>query len=186
MDLLTLFTLAVGLSMDAFAVSICKGLSVHRLKVSHAILCGIYFGGFQALMPVIGYFLGGTFSGLLQSIGYWLAFVLLALIGANMVRESFGEEESLNDDFSPKAMLPLAVATSIDALAVGVAYAAVDVEIAPAAGIIGVTTFVCSAIGVKIGAVFGARFSALAERAGGIVLILIGLKTLLQGLGLLG
>ena len=136
-------------------------------------------------MPVMGYYLGGTFSNLLQSVGYWLAFLLLALIGANMVRESFGETECLNDDFSPKAMLPLAVATSIDALAVGVAFAAVDVKIAPAAGLIGVTTFVCSAIGVKIGAVFGAKFRALAERAGGIVLILIGLKTLLEGLGIL-
>ena len=185
MGIWELFLVGLSLSMDAFAVSICKGLSVRKLSISHALICGIYFGGFQALMPVIGYFLGGTFSGLLQSIGYWLAFILLALVGANMVRESFGEEESLNDDFSPKAMLPLAVATSIDALAVGVAYAAVDVEIGPAAAIIGVTTFVCSAIGVKIGAVFGAKFSALAERAGGAVLILIGLKTLLQGLGVL-
>lgn len=185
MGIWELFLVGLSLSMDAFAVSICKGLSVRKLSISHALICGIYFGGFQALMPVIGYFLGGTFSSLLQSIGYWLAFILLALIGANMVRESFGEEESLNDDFSPKAMLPLAVATSIDALAVGVAYAAVDVEIGPAAAIIGVTTFVCSAIGVKFGAVFGAKFSALAERAGGAVLILIGLKTLLQGLGVL-
>ena len=181
-----LFLVGLSLSMDAFAVSICKGLSVRRLKLSHAILCGVYFGGFQALMPTLGYFLGGTFSGLIQDVGYWLAFILLALIGANMVRESFGETESLNDDFSPKAMLPLAVATSIDALAVGVAFAAVDVSIGPAAGLIGVTTFVCSAIGVMIGAVFGAKFRALAERAGGIVLILIGLKTLLDGLGVLG
>lgn len=181
-----LVLVGLSLSMDAFAVSICKGLSVQKLKLSHAVLCGIYFGGFQALMPVLGYYLGGTFSNLLQSVGYWLAFLLLALIGANMVRESFGETECLNDDFSPKAMLPLAVATSIDALAVGVAFAAVDVKIAPAAGLIGVTTFVCSAIGVKIGAVFGAKFRALAERAGGIVLILIGLKTLLDGLGVLG
>ena len=181
-----LFLVGLSLSMDAFAVSICKGLSVRRLKLSHAILCGVYFGGFQALMPTLGYFLGGTFSGLIQDVGYWLAFILLALIGANMVRESFGETESLNDDFSPKAMLPLAVATSIDALAVGVAFAAVDVSTGPAAGLIGVTTFVCSAIGVKIGAVFGAKFRALAERAGGIVLILIGLKTLLDGLGVLG
>ena len=185
MGIWELFLVGLSLSMDAFAVSICKGLSVRKLSISHALICGIYFGGFQALMPVIGYFLGGTFSSLLQSIGYWLAFILLALIGANMVRESFGEEESLNDDFSPKAMLPMAVATSIDALAVGVAYAAVDVEIGPAAAIIGVTTFVCSAIGVKIGAVFGAKFSSLAERTGGAVLILIGLKTLLQGLGVL-
>lgn len=181
-----LFLVGLGLSMDAFAVSVCKGLSVRRLKPSHAVLCGVYFGGFQALMPAIGYFLGGAFSALLQSVGCWVAFALLALIGANMVRESFGASETLDDDFSPKAMLPLAVATSIDALAVGVAFAAVGVDIAPAAGLIGATTFVCSAIGVKIGALFGAKYRALAERVGGIVLILIGLKTLLDGLGILG
>lgn len=185
MDALDLFLIGVALSMDAFAVSICKGLSVRRLQPRHAALCGLYFGLFQMLMPLLGYFLGSRFAAIITRAGCWIAFVLLALIGSNMIRESFGEEEELNDDFSPAAMLPLAVATSIDALAVGVAYAAVDVEIGPAAAIIGVTTFVCSAIGVKIGAVFGAKFSALAERAGGAVLILIGLKTLLQGLGVL-
>ena len=117
--------------------------------------------------------------------GYWVAFILLALIGFNMIRESFGETETLDDDFGPRALLPLAVATSIDALAVGVSFAALEVAILPAACLIGVTTFVCSALGVKIGAVFGAKFRAAAERAGGAVLILIGIKTLLSGLGIL-
>lgn len=185
MTLLDLFLIGIGLSMDAFAVSICKGLSVRRMRLSHALLCGIYFGGFQALMPTLGYFLGSSFSSIISRVGYWVAFILLALIGANMIRESFGETETLDDDFGPRTLLPLAVATSIDALAVGVSFAALEVPILPAACLIGVTTFVCSALGVKIGAVFGARFRALAERAGGAVLILIGVKTLLSGLGIL-
>ena len=182
MTYLDLFLIGIGLSMDAFAVSICKGLSVRKLKLSHALLCGIYFGGFQALMPTLGYFLGSTFSSLISQVGYWVAFILLALIG---FRESFGETEALDDDFGPCTLLPLAVATSIDALAVGVSFAALEVAILPAACLIGVTTFVCSALGVKIGAVFGAKFRAAAERAGGAVLILIGIKTLLSGLGIL-
>lgn len=185
MTFLDLFLIGIGLSMDAFAVSICKGLSVRKLKLSHALLCGIYFGGFQALMPTLGYFLGSTFSSLISQVGYWVAFILLALIGFNMIRESFGETETLDDDFGPRALLPLAVATSIDALAVGVSFAALEVSILPAACLIGVTTFACSALGVKIGAVFGAKFRAAAERAGGAVLILIGIKTLLSGLGIL-
>ena len=171
MTFLDLFLIGIGLSMDAFAVSICKGLSVRRLRLSHALLCGIYFGGFQALMPTLGYFLGSSFSSLISRVGYWLAFILLALIGGNMIRESFGETETLDDDFGPRALPPLAVATSIDALAVGVSFAALDVAILPAACLIGVTTFVC--------------FRAAAERAGGVVLILIGVKTLLSGLGIL-
>lgn len=185
MTYLDLFLIGIGLSMDAFAVSICKGLSVRKLKLPHALLCGIYFGGFQALMPTLGYFLGSTFSSMISQVGYWVAFILLALIGFNMIRESFGETETLDDDFGPRALLPLAVATSIDALAVGVSFAALEVAILPAACLIGVTTFVCSALGVKIGAVFGAKFRAAAERAGGAVLILIGIKTLLSGLGIL-
>lgn len=185
MTFLDLFLIGIGLSMDAFAVSICKGLSVRKLRISHALLCGIYFGGFQALMPTLGYFLGSSFSSIISRVGYWLAFILLALIGGNMIRESFGETETLDDDFGSRALLPLAVATAIDALAVGVSFAALDVAILPAACLIGVTTFVCSALGVKIGAVFGARFRAAAERAGGVVLILIGVKTLLSGLGVL-
>ena len=187
MSFFDLFVIALGLSMDAFAVSICKGLSVQKMYPRHALACGLWFGVFQALMPLLGYLLGAGFAGLVGSFSHWVAFALLAFIGGNMLRESFsGEQEAPDPDFSPRAMLPLAVATSIDALAVGVAFAAVDVSIGPAAGLIGVTTFVCSAIGVKIGAVFGAKFRALAERAGGIVLILIGLKTLLDGLGVLG
>ena len=150
MTYLELFFIAVGLSMDAFAVSICKGLSVRQLRPRHAIIAGAYFGGFQALMPVIGWLLGRQFEGLIKSIDHWIAFVLLALIGANMIREAVkNEEENLNDSFSPRTMLPLAVATSIDALAVGVTFAFLDVDIVPAVSMIGVTTFVLSAIGVK-------------------------------------
>lgn len=186
MGFLDLFLIGVGLSMDAFAVSICKGLSVRQLKPRHALCCGVYFGVFQALMPLIGYFLGSRFSSLLTQVGNWVAFVLLALIGANMIKESFGgEDEGMNADFGPRAMLPLAVATSIDALAVGVSFAALEVEIFSAVALIGCTTLVLSAIGVKVGALFGTKYRALSERTGGIVLILIGLKILLEGFGLL-
>ena len=175
MGLIDLLLIGVSLSMDAFAVSICKGLSVHKVELRHALICGAWFGVFQAGMPVLGYLLGSQFQDLLNRVGPWVAFLLLALIGANMVRESFG-----GDDFSAKAMLPLAVATSIDALAVGVSFAAMQVNIVPAACIIGITTFVLSAVGVKAGAIFGDKYRALAERMGGIVLILIGVKTLLE------
>lgn len=184
MTLFDLILIAVSLSMDAFAVSICKGLSVCRVQPKHALLCGLWFGGFQSLMPALGYFLGDRFSALLTEFGPWVAFALLVIIGANMVKESFGEEETLNDDFSAKAMLPLAVATSIDAFAVGVSFAAMQVQILPAAALIGTVTCLLSAAGVKAGAVFGCRYRAPAERVGGIVLILIGLKTLLSGLGI--
>lgn len=180
MNFIDLLLIGVSLSMDAFAVSICKGLSVRKVTLRHALTCGIWFGVFQAGMPVLGYFLGSQFSSLLNRVGPWVAFILLALIGANMVRESFGEDEEVDNDFSAKAMLPLAVATSIDALAVGVSFAAMQVNIVPAACIIGITTCVLSAIGVKVGAVFGDKYRALAERMGGIVLILIGLKTLIE------
>ena len=183
MTLPDLILIAVGLSMDAFAVSICKGLSVRRVSARHALLCGVWFGGFQALM--LGFFLGDRFASLLTRFGPWIAFVLLALIGGNMVKESFGGDEALDDDFSAKAMLPLAVATSIDAFAVGVSFAAMQINIAPAAGLIGVITCGLSAAGVKAGAVFGDKYRAPAERAGGVVLILIGTKTLLTGLGIL-
>lgn len=180
MNFVDLLLIGVSLSMDAFAVSICKGLSVRKVTLRHALTCGIWFGVFQAGMPVLGYFLGSQFSSLLNRVGPWVAFILLALIGANMVRESFGEDEEVDNDFSAKAMLPLAVATSIDALAVGVSFAAMQVNIVTAACIIGITTCVLSAIGVKVGAVFGDKYRALAERMGGIVLILIGLKTLIE------
>lgn len=185
MGIWDLLLIAVGLSMDAFAVSICKGLSVCRVEPKHALLCGAYFGVFQGLMPVAGYLLGSRFAAALTRVGPWVAFALLAVIGINMIRESFGEEEKLDDSFAPKAMLGLAVATSIDALAVGVSFTAMQVSILPAAALIAGATFVISAAGVKVGAVFGCRYKTLAERAGGVVLVLIGLKTLLSGLGLL-
>lgn len=184
MTLFDLVLIAISLSMDAFAVSICKGLSVRKVNFRHALTCGIWFGGFQALMPALGYFLGDRFSTLLTRFGPWIAFFLLVFIGANMVKESLGEDESLDDDYSPKAMLPLAIATSIDAFAVGVSFAAMQVQILPAVALIGCITCVLSGIGVKVGAIFGDKYRAPAERIGGIVLILIGLKTLLSGFGI--
>ena len=187
MNLWELFVIAVGLSMDAFAVSICKGLSVGRVKIKHVVIVGLYFGGFQALMPAVGYFLGRQFQSLITSIDHWIAFVLLVLIGLNMIRESRGKEgENVNASFSFATMLPLAVATSIDALAVGVTFAFLKVEIAAAVSFIGVTTFVLSAIGLKIGNVFGTKYKAKAEFFGGAVLILMGIKILLDHLGIIG
>lgn len=182
MGFLELFILAVGLSMDAFAVSVCKGLSVKRLELKHALITGLYFGGFQAAMPLIGYFLGRQFECLITSVDHWIAFVLLGLIGANMIRESFGCPEELNDSFNPKTMFPLAVATSIDALAIGVTFACLKVKIVPAILLIGATTFILSAIGIKIGNVFGAKFKSKAEFIGGAVLIIMGIKILLEHL----
>ena len=181
-----LFVIAVGLSMDAFAVSICKGLSTKDVRREHMVVTGLYFGGFQALMPLAGYLLGSRFQSMIQRVDHWIAFVLLALIGANMVRESQGEAEHLDDSFTPGTMLPLAVATSIDALAVGVTFAFLNVRIIPAAALIGVTTFALSAIGMRLGNVFGARYQARAELAGGIVLILMVVKILLEHTGILG
>ena len=181
-----LFVIAVGLSMDAFAVSICKGLSTKDVRREHMVVTGLYFGGFQALMPLAGYLLGSRFQSMIQRVDHWIAFVLLALIGANMVRESQGEAEHLDDSFTPGTMLPLAVATSIDALSEGVTFAFLNVRIIPAAALIGVTTFALSAIGVRLGSVFGARYQARAELAGGIVLILMGVKILLEHTGILG
>lgn len=183
MGLMELFLLAVGLSMDAFAVSICKGLSVQELKVKHALLVGLYFGGFQALMPVIGYFAGNSFADLISSYDHWIVFALLLLIGGNMIKEAFDEEEGISDSFDVKTMFLLAVATSIDALAVGVSFAFLKVNIFYAAAFIGVTTFICSVVGIKVGNLFGSRFKAKAEIAGGIILIFIGCKVLLEHLG---
>ena len=180
-----LFLIAVGLSMDAFAVSICKGLSVKKLCPRHVLLAGLYFGGFQFLMPVLGWLLGYRFEALITSIDHWIAFGLLALIGGKMIKESFSDAEELSDDFGVKTMLLLAVATSIDALAVGITFAFLSVRILPAAGLIGVTTFLISAAGIGIGHAFGARFKSGAERLGGVILILIGLKILLEHLGIL-
>lgn len=183
MGVIELLVLALGLSMDAFAVSICKGLSVPKLQAKHCLICGVYFGGFQALMPLIGWALGIRFQSMITNIDHWIAFVLLAVIGANMIKESFSKEEECSDaSFGFKTMLTLAVATSIDALAVGVTFAFLDVSIVPAVLLIGATTFVCSAVGVKIGNVFGNRFQSKAEFLGGLVLIAIGLKILIEHL----
>jgi putative Mn2+ efflux pump MntP len=183
---LELFVIAVGLSMDAFAVSVCKGLSVGKLHIRHSLVCGMYFGAFQALMPLLGWVLGVQFQSLITTVDHWIAFVLLGLIGFNMVRESREEGECIDASFSSRAMLPLAVATSIDALAVGVTFAFLQVNIIWAVLFIGLTTFVLSGIGVRVGAVFGARFRGKAELAGGVILILMGTKILLEHLGILG
>lgn len=179
-----LFVLAIALAMDAGAVAICKGLSVDKVKPRHQMVVGLYFGGFQAAMPLIGYFLGVQFQSLIQSIDHWIAFVLLALIGINMVREALDEDEAVDASFDFKAMLPLAVATSIDALAVGVTFAFLKVDILLAVSLIGVVTFLISVIGIKIGNVFGCKYKAKAEIFGGLVLIFIGLKILLEHLGI--
>ncbi len=186
MSLLTLFITAVGLSMDAFAVAICKGLAMKKLSWKKALIIGLWFGGFQALMPTIGYLLGTRFESYVTAIDHWIAFVLLALIGANMVKESFSkEEESSNDAVDFKTMFLLAIATSIDALAVGVTYAFLQVRIVPAVSFIGVITFTLSIVGVKIGNVFGLKYKSKAELTGGIILIVMGIKILLEHLGLL-
>ena len=184
MGLAELFVLAIGLSMDAFAVSICKGLSLGKIKWKHMCIAGLWFGGFQALMPTIGYFLGSFFADMITKCDHWIAFVLLVFIGASMIKEAF-EKEEVDASMNVKAMFLLAVATSIDALAVGVTFAFMKVHIWAAVLFIGVITFICSAIGVKIGSVFGAKYKAKAEGFGGIVLIVIGLKILLEGVGVL-
>lgn len=186
MELWELFMIAVGLSADAFAVAVCKGLSVKKASKKHSIIVGLYFGGFQALMPLIGYFLGSTFESLITSIDHWIAFVLLLLIGANMIKESRDTCDKMDDSFSFKAMLPLSVATSIDALAVGVTFAFLDVQIVPAVSFIGVITFALSAVGLWIGNKFGGKYKSKAELLGGIILILMGIKILLEHLGFLG
>lgn len=185
MDLLELFVLAVGLSMDAFAVSICKGLSLGKIKAKHMCIAGAWFGGFQALMPLIGYFLGSFFAEAITKYDHWIAFVLLVLIGGNMIKEAFGKEEELNNAMDVKTMFLLAVATSIDALAVGVTFAFLQVQIVPAIIFIGAVTFAFSAVGIKIGSIFGTKYKSKAEFIGGVILILIGLKILLEGVGLI-
>ncbi len=182
MGFFELLFLAVGLAMDAFAVSVCKGLSAKEYRLRHSLTAGAYFGGFQALMPLLGWLLGSQFESVIKSVDHWIAFGLLGLIGANMVREAFGKAEEVNASFSPKAMLPLAVATSIDALAVGVTFAFLDVNIWLAVALIGGVTFAISAAGVKVGNVFGARFQSKAELAGGIILMLLGVKILIEHL----
>ena len=186
MSLLSLFVIAVGLSMDAFAVSICKGLAMKEVTLKKAGIVGLWFGGFQALMPLIGYLLGSQFERYITSVDHWIAFVLLCLIGGSMIKEALSkEEECANASLDVKTMLLLAVATSIDALAVGVTFAFLQVDIVAAISLIGVITFFLSSIGVKVGNVFGTKYKAKAELAGGIILILMGLKILLEHLGIL-
>ena len=184
MGIFTTFLIGFALAMDAFAVSVCKGLSLGKIKAKHMCLAGIWFGGFQALMPLVGYFLGSFFADVITKYSHWIAFALLAFLGAKMIKESF-ESEELDDNMGWKTMLVLAVATSIDASAVGVTFAFLDVNILFAVIVIGVTTFAFSAAGVKIGSVFGEKYKSKAEIAGGIILILIGLKILLDGLGII-
>ena len=183
MSLAELFLIAVGLSMDAFAVSVCKGLSMPKLNKKHAVIIGLYFGGFQALMPLIGYFLGSHFKDAITSFDHWIAFILLVIIGGNMVKESREkDEDEMDDSVDVKTMIILAIATSIDALAVGVTFAFLQVQIVPAVSFIGVTTFCLSVIGVAVGHYFGMKYKSRAELAGGIILILMGCKILIEHL----
>lgn len=181
MHLSELIIIAIGVSMDAFAVSICKGLSVRSLQPKHACLTALWFGGFQALMPLIGYFLGVSFADFVSSVDHWIAFVLLGLIGGNMIKESFSKDEcDYSPDFSFKTMLSLAVATSIDALAIGVSFAFLRVNIWTSVLIIGLTTGAFSAVGVVVGKWFGCRYKSKAEFAGGFILVAMGVKILLE------
>ncbi len=186
MDFITLLLLAAGLSMDAFAVSVCKGMSMKKTRFAQALIVGLWFGGFQALMPIIGYFLGVQFMGLISAWDHWIAFGLLALIGINMIREAFGKDDKKAEkpeksDLAFKSMLMAAVATSIDALAVGVSFAAMnEVNIWVSAGTIGVVTLAFSVVGVKAGHLVGKGFASKAEIIGGIILIGIGIKILIE------
>lgn len=188
MGIIELVLIAIGLSMDAFAVSVCKGLATANLQKKHFVIAGLWFGGFQMLMPLIGYFLGATFQKYITSIDHWIAFFLLCVIGISMIKEASECDSCADDSFSAKTMLVLAIATSIDALAVGITFAFMIDTIAHlvfAVSAIGVITFTLSAIGIKIGNIFGTKYKAKAELAGGIILILIGTKILLEGIGIL-
>jgi len=182
MSFVELFMIAVGLSMDAFAVSVCKGLSIEKMRSKYAVFAGCYFGGFQAIMPLLGYFLGIQFQAAITCFDHWIAFVLLGCIGVNMLRESRDKEKGCPASFEAKIMIPLAVATSIDALAVGVTFAFLNIQIIPAVLFIGAITFIFSACGVKVGNMFGNRFSSKAELIGGLILIVIGTKILIEHL----
>ena len=181
-----IFLIGVGLSMDAFAVSICKGLSMKKIKKRDVFIIALFFGGFQALMPFIGWFLGKGFESYIMSIDHWIAFILLAIIGAKMIQEAFQkEEEEYNEDISVKTMIVLSIATSIDALAVGITFAFLKVNLLLAITLIGTITFILSVIGTKIGNRFGDKYKSKAELAGGIILIIIGLKILLEHIGII-
>lgn len=186
MGFVELFVIAVGLSMDAFAIAICKGLSVRKLEWKHLVCTGLWFGGAQAVMPLIGYFLGTGFQALIEQIDHWIAFALLCAIGLGMIKESREPSKSLDASFSAKVMFPLAIADSIDALAAGVTFAFLDVKIMPAVLLIGITTFALSAIGVKIGNQWGEKYRSKAEMAGGVILVLMGIRILLEHLGAAG
>lgn len=191
MGFLELFLIGVGLSMDAFAVAICKGLGMRRVNYAHAAIIALFFGGFQAAMPLIGWALGSQFATLIEPVDHWIAFALLAFVGGKMLWDAFLEDDEENeasadgDHIDFKELLMLAIATSIDALAVGIGFAFLQVDIVPAIALIGVTTFVLSLVGVVIGNRFGARYEKPSTIVGGIVLILIGLKILLEHLGML-
>ncbi|MBO4217444.1 MAG: manganese efflux pump [Clostridia bacterium] len=177
--------LALALAADAFAVSVCKGLAQKDVEPKHMLICGAYFGGFQALMPIVGFFLGSAFYKLISAVDHWIAFALLAIIGIIMIVSS-REEKKENASFKPSSMLPLAVATSIDALAVGISLSLVQADIWAAIAVIGIITFITSAAGVKIGSVFGTKLKSKAEIAGGVLLIGLGVKILLEHLGVFG
>lgn len=186
LSLMELFILAVGLSMDAFAVSVCKGLAMEKITLKKVCIVGLWFGFFQGLMPLIGYLLGSQFAEYVNTFAHWIAFVLLLLIGGNMIKEAFSkEEEKQSDSLAVGVMFLLAIATSIDALAVGITFSLMKLNIVAAISFIGVTTFVISCMGVKIGSVFGSKYKSKAEFAGGAILILIGMKILLEGLGII-
>ena len=182
MGVIELLLIALGLSMDAFAVSVGKGLSVQKINPRHSLSVGVWFGGFQALMPLIGYFLGVSFASLVESFDHWIAFVLLGIIGFNMIREALSNDEceAAYPDFSARTMLMMAIATSIDALAVGVSFAFLHIDIWSAASIIGVTTFILSIVGLRIGNIFGCRYKSKAEFAGGAILMIMGIKILIE------
>lgn len=187
MGIFSILILAIGLSMDAFAVSVCKGLALRKIGVRECAIVGLWFGGFQGLMPLLGYFLGIQFSSLIQEVDHYIAFVLLAVIGGNMLREALSskdDEEKEDASLGWKTMLVMAIATSIDALAIGVTFAFLEVNIVYAVCLIGITTFLLSAAGVKIGNVFGVRYKSKAEIAGGVILILLGVKILVEHLGI--
>ena len=186
MGIIELLLLSVGLGMDAFAVSVCKGISMKKMNWKKAIIIGLYFGGFQALMPVIGYFLGSAFESLITNIDHWIAFILLGTIGGKMIKDSFADEsDNCNDDVSFKTMFVLAVATSIDALAIGITFAFLNVNLILAVALIGVITFILAVIGTKIGNRFGDKYQNKAELVGGIILVLLGIKILLEHLNII-
>lgn len=186
MGIAELIVLSIGLAMDAFAVSVCKGISMKKMNWKKACIIGLWFGFFQAFMPLLGYFLGTTFENIVTSIDHWIAFVLLGIIGGKMIKESFQTEtEKCNDDVSFKTMLILAIATSIDALAVGITFAFFNVNLVLALSLIGIITFILSVIGTKVGNRFGVKYENKAELTGGIILVLLGLKILLEHLNIL-